>query len=136
MRRRVLGFISAVACVFLFGAAEPASTLTGKVKLQDFESETDVLLGYPDGQVPLEWYQRTGNTAHIIGPPINQYPPSPCRGLAIAWNRLAERSSSRDKSHVAFGNILARMATHQCSAVIVRDTESDPREVLRIHPTP
>jgi hypothetical protein len=135
MRRTLLSIL--IASGLLMGSAQPASTVSGAVRLMDFEDDTGVLIGYPNGQIPLGWFKRTENTNFVIGPPGTQYPPNPCRGLAIAWNRLVESNQSDvQRGNVAFGRLLSRMAQHSCNADITRDTRTEPQEILDIHPVP
>ena len=137
--RHVLLAAVLVSSGLILGAAQPQSSVSGSVTLMDFEEDTDIIIGYPDGQVPLGWYKRDEHTQHVVGPPGSEFPPSPCRGLAISWNRLVSlqgQAAEGRRTYIALGQLLSRMAAHNCNASITRDTSTDPQEVISIHPTP
>jgi hypothetical protein len=146
MRRKALASLSAAALVYLCGAAEPMSSHTHVVKLMDFDTASQVVAGYPDGEPPLGLYQRTNATQHLAGVVGPLYPPNPCRGLIIAWNRLLVRTTltastestelQTDIDRPALGRILMRMALHQCNAEIVSDTSQSPEPIVSIRPVP
>jgi hypothetical protein len=143
--RKLSSLLTAAAMLALLGAAQPMSSHTHVVKLMDYDDETDVLAGYPNGQPPLGWYQRTAQTRHtaaVIGP---FFPPNPCRGLSIAWNallrqiQLSEQAAAGElqaDDRPAFGRLLLRLAQHQCNVEITSDTSSNPEAIDEIHPVP
>jgi hypothetical protein len=144
MRRKLLAFVSATALLYLSGAAQPTSSHTHVVKIMDYDRTTDVVAGYPNGEPPLGWYQRTSETQHLpalVGP---FFPPNPCKGLIIAWNQLLRQSTASNSSELqvdddrrrAFGRLLLRMAQHQCNAEILSDTSRSPEPIVSIRPVP
>jgi hypothetical protein len=144
MRRKVLAILSAAALVYLCGAAQPMSSHTSVVKLMDFDTASQVVVGYPGGEPPLGSYQRMSDTQHLIGVPGPFYPPNPCRGLILAWNQLLLRTTASgastelqtDIDRPALGRILLRMALHQCNAEIASDTSQTPEPIISIRPVP
>lgn len=131
--RNYFSVLAATAVLTIAGAAfsgptVPPSGLT--VHLMDFDQVNGELLGYPDGNPPLSWYRHTRATQHLharvrgfgLFGRRHDHPPSPCAPLSEVWNMAvdyerahpAAASNSND-----FGVLIALLAEHKCSAVIV-----------------
>ncbi len=140
MQRRLWTLLAMLSVVCFAGIGHTNKSVSGKVQLMDYVPDTGVVVGYPDGQPPLGWYQRTQHTAYLPGPPSFHYPPSPCRGLARAWNvivRFQPRSTAVETlRRQALQRILGQMSQHECNALIDRSASGTPADIVKISPTP
>lgn len=140
MQRRLWALLAMLSVLCFAGVGRTGKTVKGKVQLMDYVQQTQIVLGYPDGQPPLGWYHRTNHTQFVPGPPSFYYPPSPCRGLARAWNAIVRFQPRRESVQVlkrrALERILTQMSRHECSASIDRFANGTPADIVKINPTP
>ncbi len=140
MQRRLWALLAMLSVLCFAGVGRTGKSVSGKVQLMDFVQQTNIVLGYPDGQPPLGWYHRTEHTQFLPGPPSFYFPPSPCRGLDRAWNVIvnlqAKNGSVEVLKRMALVRILGQMSKHECNAIIDRNANGTPADIVKINPTP
>jgi hypothetical protein len=136
MRSKIAALLTAAVVVLGAGAVRSDTVVLGNVTLMDFETNTNTLLGYPDGQPPLGWFVRTQATKLNAGWVNPQVPPNPCRSLTMVWNIVLFSKIKPNVKRKLQNNLLRQMAKHECRADIQRDEDADPQPMLTITPTP
>lgn len=133
MHRKLLALLTALLVTSAAGLAISGGTASGPVELQDFDPSTGSLWGTPlPSGTALEFWHRP-STVHLPGPPAKQYPPSPCRGLAIAHDTMLHVFGDSASASPAMLRIVQQMAKFQCRAVVGRDTGGN---LVSFQPTP
>ena len=135
--RKLLATLVAATVLLIAGVVQSDQPVKGNVTLMDFDGQTDVLLGYPDGTPPLGWYKRVQKTKYIPAVINNpQAPPNPCRIWTRVYNRVLARPLPPKAQAAVMRVIFTKLAQHQCRADINRDANSDPQVMNSIQPTP
>jgi hypothetical protein len=136
MRKRVLlGGVAAAAVLLFSGAAFSGGDITTEDLLQDFDSQTHILWGYPQGQQNPSQYLHSVLTEHLAADLSRFHPPSPCFPLAIAWNLTVEFDKIfHVQSTAVFEALLTVMSTDQCSATVT-STNGQPNPLVQIAPS-
>jgi hypothetical protein len=147
---RKLSALASLACLLLVsGSATPAATPeTSKVKLKTYVPVADLIFGDPAGLALPRWFQRTTATTHLVGPPLTQFPPSPCRLHAFTWNSIVltipepesavAASGSRDfeEAYNSLSVVLGLMAISACNVEIVSTPVFGADPISSIRPVP
>ena len=134
--RKLVATLVAATLLLVAGVVQSDQPVKGNVTLMDFEDETDVLLGYPDGTPPLGWFKRVQKTKFVPGFIDPQHPPNPCRVWTRVYNRVIARPLPPKAHAQVMRVVLGKLAQHQCRADIERDANSDPQPIISIEPTP
>jgi hypothetical protein len=138
MLRKLTALLAVAAASLFAGGATPLAAINEDLALTDFEQPAELVHGIPTpGGGSERSMQRTSATEHFPAE-IVLYPPSPCRGLAIAWNKKLERfpQASGDDVNKALAAILKNLARHNCAVNVVRDGDISASELLTITPIP
>lgn len=140
MQRKLFALLTTLFLVCVAAPGRTGDTATSKVQLMDFEQQTGIVLGYPDGQPPLGWYRATQHTEFVPGPPSSRFPPRPCRGLAHAWNMIVRLQPPSDfvaqLKQQALIHLLYNMSLHQCNVTIQNYVGETPADIVQLNPTP
>jgi hypothetical protein len=136
LKRALWGLLLSLAVLLISGAALSSNHQHFVLTVMDFDTDTGVLVGYPNGAIPPGWYKHTDKTRHLIGIPPHQFPPNPCRPIANVWYRLARQDDAEVRHAQTFRIMVALMARFQCNADVVTDPTVDPPLVISINPRP
>lgn len=140
MQRKLLALLTSFFLLCVAAPGRSSNTITGKVHLMDYEQRSGIVLGYPNGLPPLEWFKRTPNTDFLPGPPPGRFPPSPCRQIDRTWNRILAVPVHNSfiiyrLKTLALNHLLTTMSQHGCTVNIERDPVATPADILKINPT-
>jgi hypothetical protein len=138
MQRKLWTLLAMLSVLCFAAPSRSGNTVSGTVHLMDYEQASGLMLGYPDDQPPLGWFKRTEHTVFVPGPPSEKYPPSPCRGIARAWNVIVtiQNPDLETLKHQALDRLLVQMGQHECNAYIERSVNNSPADVVTFNPTP
>jgi hypothetical protein len=139
MQRKLFALLTSLFLLCVAAPGRSSNTVTGKVHLMDYEAQTGIVLGYPNGVPPLGWFRRTANTIFLPGPAQGHYPSRPCLRLAATWNFIvAIPAHNPFIAHLrtqALDNLLTKMSQSECNVNIERDAGDPPANIVTIAPT-
>jgi hypothetical protein len=138
--RALVGVLAIFALVLLSDSAQSSSHVRVKVRMLDFDKQSNIVVAYPGGSAPPAWFKRIVNTRFVPGVPGTRYPPNPCRRIAIVWNFfsfLEQRDGKTDGDFApVFEALLTQMGEFQCNADVVHDSTGNPSDIVSITPAP
>jgi hypothetical protein len=113
---------------------------TGPVTEDAYDVVQDILLAEPSGSPPVKSFLRDHHTLELAADlsAFSNLPPSPCDGLAQAWNAtLATHPLGGEERRRFLGILLQVMAENACAAQVVRDEAGPPPfRIVSIQPIP
>ena len=105
-----------------------------RFELADFDWNTDTLSGFGDGRSEVDVFALVASTSFDVGPPPDEFPPTPCRGLAASWNEWSEDEQSPESARQKhFRVLLDSFASNSCAFEIVSDGAGN---VVSLNPVP
>ncbi len=142
---KLTAVLAAVSALTLAGVGNSATPVAGLVEAQDFVSDADTLVGYPNF-VPIGYYHRIAQTIHLpaVIPPNPNHPPNPnrpvCRALGQVWNIILKKVPEGPGRLNALTSVLNAMSSRQCCFDVTRDesagtpTLDNPAPIMSIRP--
>jgi hypothetical protein len=126
LKRSLWGVLVSLIVLLSSGAALSSNHQHVVLQVMDFEADTGILIGYPDGD----------KTQHRVGLPPHLFPPNPCKPIANVWYHLARQNNAEVRHAQTFRVMVALMATFRCNADLEFDPTQNPPALIAISPRP